>query len=85
MEITEIRVIISNDLKLKAFVNITIDALLVIHGIKILDGKKGLFVAMPSKKSGEKFKDIVHPINTEFRKYIQEKILLEYSKRIKEV
>lgn len=85
MEITEVRVSPSNDKKVKAFVSITFDDILVIHGIKVLDGVKGIFVAMPSKRSGEKFKDLVHPLNTEFRKIIQEKILTEYEKVSKEI
>jgi stage V sporulation protein G len=85
MEITEVRVSPSNDKKVKAFVSITFDDMLVIHGIKVLDGVKGIFVAMPSKRSGEKFKDLVHPLNTEFRKTIQEKILIEYEKISKEI
>lgn len=85
MEITEVRVSPSNDKKVKAFVSITFDDILVIHGIKVLDGVKGIFVAMPSKRSGEKFKDLVHPLNTEFRKIIQEKILTEYEKISKEI
>lgn len=85
MEITEVRVSPSNDKKVKAFVSITFDDVLVIHGIKVLDGIKGIFVAMPSKRSGDKFKDLVHPLNTEFRKTIQEKILTEYEKISKEL
>lgn len=83
MIITEVRISISDDKKIKAYVSITFDDILVVHGIKILDGKKGIFVAMPSKRSGEKFKDLVHPLNTEFRKQIQDKILSEYKKSIK--
>jgi stage V sporulation protein G len=78
MDITEVRVFLSDDIKVKAYASITLDNILVIHGIKILDGKKGIFVAMPSKRSGEKFRDLVHPLNTEFRKIIQDKILEEY-------
>jgi len=82
MEITEVRISISND-RVKAYASITFDNLLVVHGIKILDGKKGVFVAMPSKRSGDKFKDLVHPLNTEFRKQIQDTILNEYEKSLK--
>jgi stage V sporulation protein G len=78
MDITEVRVFLSDDIKVKAYVSITLDNVLCIHGIKILDGKKGIFVAMPSKRSGEKFRDLVHPLNTEFRKAIQDKILDAY-------
>ena len=80
MEITEIRILPCEDSKIKAYVSVTFENILVVHGIKILDGKKGVFVAMPSKRSGDKFKDLVHPLNTEFRNLIQEKILTEYEK-----
>jgi len=79
MQITEIRVSISDDKRVKAFASITLDNELVIHGIKILDGKKGVFVAMPSKRAGDKFKDIVHPLNIDFRRQIQEKILEKFN------
>lgn len=82
MEITEVRVSISDDRKIKAYASITLDNLLVIHGIKILDGKKGAFIAMPSRRSGEKFKDIVHPLNTDFRNQIQNKVLSTYTNMI---
>ena len=85
MEITEVRISIADDPKVKAYTSITFDNILVVHGIKILDGKKGIFVAMPSRRSGDKFKDLVHPLNTEFRKVIQDRILSEYEKTIKEV
>lgn len=81
MEITEVRIFLSDDVKVKAYVSMTLDNVLCIHGIKILDGKKGIFVAMPSKRSSEKFKDIVHPLNTNFRKIIQDRILEEYHKK----
>jgi stage V sporulation protein G len=84
MEITEVRVSVSDDRNVKAYASITFDNILVVHGIKILDGKKGIFVAMPSKRAGEKFKDLVHPLNTEFRKQIQDTVLAEYSKVSKE-
>lgn len=85
MEITEVRVSISDDKKIKAYASVTFDNALVVHGIKILDGKKGMFIAMPSKRSGEKFKDLVHPLNSEFRKTIQEKILSVYKTKMEVV
>ncbi|MDD5650202.1 MAG: septation regulator SpoVG [Candidatus Nanoarchaeia archaeon] len=84
MEITEVRIKISKDSRIKAFVSVTFDNVLVVHGIKILDGEKGIFIAMPSKRVETKFKDLVHPINTDFRKTIQDRILLEYGKISKE-
>ena len=80
MEVTEIRISISDNKKTKAYVSITFDNILVVHGVKILDGKKGIFIAMPSKRIGDRFRDLVHPLNTEFRSIIQEKVLSEYKK-----
>lgn len=84
MEITDVRIFISDDKKIKAYVSLTLDNALVIHGIKILSGRKGIFIAMPSKRCGDKYKDLVHPLNTNFRRLIQEKILLEYTKTTQE-
>jgi len=66
--------------KFKAWATITFDDVLRIHGFKIIEGKSGPFVAMPSRKlSSGKFIDIAYPVNQEFRKMIQEKILEEYN------
>lgn len=85
---TRIRLIKSNeDLKLKAYVDITLDDCLVIHGLKIIEGQNGLFIAMPSKKiSATEFKDIVHPITVEFRKDLTDYILTKFEEeKLKEV
>lgn len=67
--------------RLKGFASITIDDCFVVHDIKIIKGDKGLFLAMPSKKtSNGEFKDIAHPINAETRNMIQSKVLEEYEK-----
>ena len=81
MKITDVRlraVKNENELKLKAYADVTFDECFVIHGLKIIDGQKGMFVAMPSRKMrNEEFKDIVHPICPELRnditKVVQEK------------
>ncbi|WP_067139338.1 septation regulator SpoVG [Oceanivirga salmonicida] len=78
---TKIRLIKSTEeeLKLRAYVDITFDNCFVVHGLKIIDGQNGLFIAMPSKKiSTNEFKDIVHPIQAEFRKEITDIILAKY-------
>ncbi len=82
MEITDIRIhMLSSEGKLKAAASITIDEVFVVHDIKIIDGAKGLFMAMPSKRGdGGEYKDIVHPINTETRLRMQRMILDEYAK-----
>lgn len=82
MEITDIRVRkVDTDGKLKAYVTVTFDNEFVVHNVKVIEGKNGAFIAMPSRKtkSGE-YKDVAHPINSEFRGMLQDKILDEYQK-----
>ncbi|MDI3538394.1 MAG: stage sporulation protein [Bacillota bacterium] len=81
MEITDIRVRpVTGESKMKAYVSITLDGSFAVHDIRVVEGPKGLFVAMPSKKlpSGE-FRDIVHPINAATRQMMQERILRAYA------
>ena len=84
MKITDIRVRkIAKEGKLKAVVSITIDDEFVIHDIKVIDGDKGLFIAMPSKKTGDgDYRDIAHPINSTTRDNIQRLILEKYKAEI---
>ncbi len=84
MKITDIRVrLVNNNDKLKAVASITIDDELVVHDIKVINGKDGYFLSMPSRKSDDgKFKDIVHPIKTEVRESLKEQILAEYEKAL---
>ena len=71
--------------KLKAIVSITLDNEFVIHDIKVIEGEKGLFIAMPSKKSADgEFRDIAHPINSSTREMIQSTILDRYEKAMAE-
>lgn len=82
MEITDVRVRkIASEGKLRAYATITFDNQFVIHNLKVIDGKTGLFVAMPSRKtkSGE-FKDVAHPISSDFRAIMQNAILEAYEK-----
>jgi len=81
MKITEVRVSLREDAKLKAFASITLDDSFVIRGLKIIEGKTGTFVAMPSRrrKDGE-YQDIAHPINNEAREEMERIILAEYRK-----
>jgi len=82
VDITEVRIReVHRDGKLKAFASITFDNLFVVHDLKIIEGKKGTFVAMPSKrlKTGE-FRDIAHPINQQGRDMIQSRVLTEYER-----
>ncbi len=80
MEITDVRVRrITREGKMKAIVSITFDNEFVIHDIKVIQGDKGLFIAMPSRKSADgEFRDIAHPINSETRERIQRIILERY-------
>ncbi|MDD5090877.1 MAG: septation regulator SpoVG [Candidatus Wallbacteria bacterium] len=86
MKITEVRVRpVRREGKLKAVVSITIDDVFVIHNLKIIDGKKGLFLAMPSRKmSNGKFQDMAHPIFTETREEIQATVLEKYNRMLEE-
>jgi stage V sporulation protein G len=79
IEITEVRVSLRNDEKLKAFVSITLNHAFVIRGLKIIRGNSGLFVAMPSRKRPDgQHQDLAHPINDATRKYLTQKVLEAY-------
>lgn len=81
MNITDIRIrVIENDeKKLKAFASITIDDCFVVHDIRLIDGKDGLFISMPTKKTPDGFKDIAHPIKQETRKEIENMVIEAYN------
>ena len=80
MQITDVRVRrVAKEGKMRAVVSITIDNEFVIHDIKVIEGEKGLFIAMPSRKSSDgEFRDIAHPINSTTREMIQSLILEKY-------
>jgi stage V sporulation protein G len=80
MEITDVRIRrVDKEGKMKAVVSITIDDEFVIHDIKVIEGEKGLFIAMPSRKSSDgEYRDIAHPINSDTRSKIQSLILAKY-------
>ena len=83
MEITDVKVIPVDDEKLKAFVSIVFDHCFVVTDIKVINGPKGLFVSMPSKKRKDgTFKDIAHPLNNQMRQYLEEKILGIYKQQV---
>ena len=80
MEITEIRISLRDDNKLKAFASITLDNCFVIRGLKIIEGAKGVFVAMPSRKRPDgTYQDVAHPINTTTRDWMEEQIIKAYN------
>jgi stage V sporulation protein G len=83
IEITEVRVSLRNDDKLKAFVSITLNNAFVIRGLKIIHGNTGLFVAMPSRKRPDgQHQDLAHPINDTTRKYLTQVVLDEYEREL---
>lgn len=86
MKITEIRISFPKTEipKIKAFVGITIEDSFAVHGIKIIEGEKGLFVAMPTSKTTDGYRDVCHPINKETREMISNAILEAYEKESKE-
>ena len=80
MNITDVRVRkVAKEGKMKAVVSITIDEEFVVHDIKVIEGEKGLFIAMPSRKASDgEYRDIAHPINSVTRDRIQTMILDKY-------
>ena len=86
MQITDVRVRkVEKEGKMKAVASITIDNEFVVHDIKVIEGEKGLFIAMPSRKATDgEYKDIAHPIRSETREKLQNMILDRYRKDILE-
>jgi stage V sporulation protein G len=86
MQITDIRVRkIEKEGKMKAVVSITIDDEFVVHDIKVIEGEKGMFIAMPSRKATDgEYRDIAHPINSGTRGMIQNLILKKYEEVLQE-
>ncbi len=86
MNITDVRVRkVAKEGKMKAVVSITIDDEFVVHDIKVIEGEKGLFIAMPSRKATDgEYRDIAHPINSVTRDRIQTLILDKYQEVMSE-
>lgn len=86
MKITDVRLkLVTNesDSKLKAYADVTFEECFVVHGLKIIEGQKGMFVAMPSRKMPDgEYKDIAHPITLELRKDITDSVILKYKETI---
>ena len=80
MQVTDVRIRkVDKEGKMKAIVSITFDNEYVIHDIKVIEGEKGLFIAMPSRKASDgEYRDIAHPINSQTREKIQSLILKKY-------
>ena len=87
MQITDVRVRkVAKEGKMKAVVSITLDDEFVVHDIKVIEGEKGLFIAMPSRKASDgEYRDIAHPINSGTRDKIQPMILGKYETALTEV
>ena len=86
MQITDIRIrSVEKEGKMKAVVSITIDDEFVVHDIKIIEGEKGMFIAMPSRKAADgEYRDIAHPINPATRERLQSMILSKYQESLEE-
>lgn len=84
MQITDIRIRkVEKEGKMKAVVSITLDEEFVVHDIKVIEGEKGLFIAMPSRKASDgEYRDIAHPINSNTREKIQSMILAKYEEAV---
>lgn len=84
MEITEVKVFLVDEEKLKAYITITLDHCFVVRDLKIISGNGGLFVAMPSKRRRDgTFKDIAHPLNQSTRTLMEKRILDAYLEEVR--
>ncbi len=84
MNITEIRIHLCHEDKLKAFATVTFDGCFVVRNMKIISGNKGLILCMPSRRLEDgTYKDIAHPITAEFRKILEDQVLACYAAEVK--
>jgi len=84
VEITEVRITLRDEEKLKAFANVTFDNAFVVRGLKVINGTSGYFVSMPSRKRPDgTHQDIAHPVNNEMRRIIEDKVLEAYESELK--
>jgi stage V sporulation protein G len=83
MEITEVRITLRDEPKLKAFVNVTFDDCFVVRGLKVIEGSNGFFISMPSRKGKDgTYRDIAHPINNETREMMESIIIDKYKEEL---
>lgn len=84
MEITEIRITLRDDEKLKAFASITLDGMVVIRGLKIIEGGNGIFIAMPSRQRKDgTYQDVAHPINRDTREWLESQVIAAYKDEVR--
>jgi stage V sporulation protein G len=83
VEITEVRITLRNEEKLRAFANITFDNAFVVRGLKVINGSQGYFVSMPSRRKRDgMFQDLAHPICNDFRKKIEDRVLDAFEQQL---
>jgi stage V sporulation protein G len=86
LDISEIRITLRDDNKLKGFASITLDNCFVIRGLKIIEGASGLFIAMPSRKRKDgTYQDIAHPINMSTREWMESQVIAAYKQELQRV
>ncbi len=84
MDITEVRITLREEDKLKAFASITFDNCFVVRGLKIISGSQGYFVSMPSRRRTDgTYQDLAHPINNEMRRKIEDAVLGAFERELK--
>ncbi len=85
MKITEVKVYPAKENgRLKAYATVIFDNDFIVRDLKVIEGEKGLFVSMPSRRRKDgSFRDIVHPLNADTRKMIEDAIIGEYDKAVK--
>ena len=83
MEITEVRIALRSEDKLKAFANVTLDGEFVVRGVKVIQGATGYFVSMPSRRRSDgTYQDICHPVNAPMRKKLEDAVLAAYQEEL---
>ena len=84
MEITDVRIIVKDEPKLKGFANVTFDNAFVVRGMKVISGQAGFFVSMPSRRRSDgTYQDIAHPITPDMRRHLEEAVLKAYQNALK--
>ena len=83
MRITEVKVYpVQDSGRLKAYATMVFDDCFIVRDLKIIEGDNGLFVSMPSRRRKDGFRDIVHPLNSETRKLVEDSIVAEFKKSV---